>query len=124
MTDDRSPRALVTHAVQLLQAALAVMGDAPPAAAPAPPPSEIPSPELEQARELQVPFGKHKGKPLKRVLEEDRGYLHWLTSDKFEPTAQTGARLKAAAHVVLKGPSGPPDQPPPEPDDRDGDLPF
>jgi len=50
-----------------------------------------------------VDFGKHKGKTLSQVQDEDSGYLRWLT-DTFEPRSPSARRIQAAAAELLGQP--------------------
>lgn len=58
--------------------------------------------ELEaEIRSYQLSFGKHRGKLLVNVVKEDKMYLKWLASDKFEPLTDGATRDKEAAKILL-----------------------
>lgn len=59
-----------------------------------------------------VPFGKHKGKPISQVAQEDKGYVEWLANDGekgWTPKPYNGRisandiALKSAAKAALGG---------------------
>ena len=48
----------------------------------------------QNCEDVTVPFGKHKGKRLGDLLEEDAGYLDWLQDcDLREPLASAVAEI-------------------------------
>jgi uncharacterized protein (DUF3820 family) len=122
----QSPRELVVRAVDLLNLAATQLGNGPPqATTKGADPSAVDAPSHDEALQMTVPFGRHKGRTLEHVRDTDRGYLEWIASPKFEAKAATGVKLKAAARVVLDGVAPEPNaDPPPDPDPRDENVPF
>ena len=55
---------------------------------------------LEEARTAEIGFGKHSGKTMGQLADDDPGYLEWL-ANKFRPRNPGGRRLVAAARLIL-----------------------
>ncbi len=49
-----------------------------------------------------VTFGKHKGKTIQRVWEQEPRYLSWIASDKFEPTDEKIILFKSRVCEFIK----------------------
>lgn len=41
-----------------------------------------------------IPFGKHKGETVRKVLDEDPGYLEWLMDNTKTTKFYTGLKIK------------------------------
>jgi hypothetical protein len=67
------------------------------------PEPEPPADVKTRARAVVVPFGRHRGKTLGQVEQDERKYLDWLASDNFNPGTddEDRARCKAAAKALL-----------------------
>lgn len=92
---------------------------------------------VKEALAIRLSFGKHKGKSLKELWDEDRGYLDWLLNgEKTDPVIRKAIRLmtdyvtaKAARHdadaahmeppPAVSGDDMPPYEAPPMPDDAE-----
>lgn len=64
--------------------------------------SQLEIDELEsEIRSYTMSFGKYRGKALVNIVKEDKNYLKWLSSDKFEPLSDGAMRDKEAAKIIL-----------------------
>lgn len=60
---------------------------------------------LEQARDVKVAFGRHKGSTLSQIGEADPSYLRWLAGERRKDAKRDGFKvdpaIEAAAKLVL-----------------------
>ena len=58
-------------------------------------------PHIKAALNEQIPFGKHRGLTLRKLLEEDPGYMVWLNDLARKPDGDPdGLRSQRFRHAV------------------------